>query len=211
VKATRGPFCKKKIIAIVQKKVYCECLKQLAAIFLIALFSFNLAGYRAFFYYQQQQSTAAIESKIDHENYDDAELMTVRVNLNMPYQAQQTEFERVDGQIEVNGILYKYVKRKIENGQLVLLCIRDQDGTKIQMARESFFKITNSLAQDKKDGKESSSRQVIAKKLVFDFEENYTQNTIVNSLLLTLSETLTIAQPVLTGTCRLPDRPPQFA
>lgn len=186
-------------------------MRQLAAIFLIALFSFNLAGYRAFFYYQQQQSTAAIESKIDHENYDDAELMTVRVNLDVPYQAQQTEFERVDGQIEVNGILYKYVKRKIDRGQLVLLCIRDQAGTKIQMARDSFFKITNSLAQDNKGSKEPSSRQVFAKKLVFDFEESLTPHTVVNSLLLTFSKVSTIAQPVLTGIRSLPDRPPQFA
>jgi hypothetical protein len=57
----------------------------------------------------------------------------------MPYLAENTAFERVDGEITVDGKLFKYVKRKIHNGQLVLLCLPDEKKTKLRSASLSYY------------------------------------------------------------------------
>ena len=38
----------------------------------------------------------------------------------MPYQTVQSNYERVDGEVKMDGKIYKYVKRRIVNGELEL-------------------------------------------------------------------------------------------
>lgn len=80
----------------------------------------------------------------------------MRVTLNLPYQTNWTDFERVDGEIEINGIHYKYVKRKVQNGQLVLLCLPNEAKMRLQTARDDFFKLVNDL-QHSTQGKKSDN------------------------------------------------------
>lgn len=60
---------------------------------------------------------------IDNNEYDDAELVELKVPLNNPYQQRFTQFERYYGQITIEGKTYHYVKRKIEGDVLILKCL----------------------------------------------------------------------------------------
>jgi hypothetical protein len=80
----------------------------------------------------------------------------MRIPLNLPYLNDQPEFERVDGEIELNGQIYKYVKRKVENGDLVVLCVPNKDKMRLQTAQNDFFKLVNDLQNNNK-GKKSES------------------------------------------------------
>lgn len=135
-------------------------MKQLAAILLLLLLTFNLAGYRLLFYYMQQQADSELSVSLDKATYNETDLITITLPLSLPYITDTKDFIRMDGEVSVNGIVYKYVKRKISHGQLVLLCLPDHHRTQLQSAKDNFFKCTNDLQQpatNKKSGNTDSS------------------------------------------------------
>lgn len=145
-------------------------MKQLTAIFLFVLFLFNLAGYRVLFHYLDTKSGARYEAIIDKELYDDSNLFTIRVDMNMPYQTEQSAFERIDGEITIDGKVYQYVKRRIENGQLVLLCLPNQHKTKLEDAKKKYVEWSNDITT-KKSPKENGKNSVQKTQLSdYDFQ-----------------------------------------
>jgi hypothetical protein len=123
-------------------------MKRAAAILLLIIFLFNWFGYRLLSDYLQHRADTQLEAQLDQQQYNEASLIEIRVPLNMPYQSISSHFERYDGQIEFNGIHYKYVKRKVENGELVLLCLPNENRMRLQSARDEFFKLVNDLQQN---------------------------------------------------------------
>jgi hypothetical protein len=126
-------------------------MKRAAAILLLIIFLFNWFGYRLLSDYLQLRADTQLESQLDQHQYNEASLIEIRVPLNMPYQNISTSFERYDGEIEYKGIHYKYVKRKVTNGELVLLCLPNENRMKLQNARDEFFKLVNDLQQSSQD------------------------------------------------------------
>lgn len=127
-------------------------MKRAAAILLLIIFLFNWFGYRLLSGYLQHRADTQLESQLDLHQYNEASLLEIRIPLNMPYQNISTSFERYDGEIEYQGTHYKYVKRKVANGELILLCLPNETRMKLQNARDEFFKLVNDLqhaGQDK--------------------------------------------------------------
>lgn len=120
-------------------------MKKIAAILLAAVFFFNWFGYRLLTDFLQHRADQQLEARLDHNDYDESQLIEMRVPLNMPYQVASSDFERIDGEIEINGIHYKYVKRKVDNGELVLMCVPNQAKMRLQSARDEFFKLVHDL------------------------------------------------------------------
>jgi hypothetical protein len=140
------------------------------------LFLFNLAGYRLFFNYLQEKADAKYELSLDGNTYDESQMITLKVDLDMPYLPDNTGYERVDGEITVDGKIYKYVKRKIHNGQLVLLCLPDEKKTKLRSSREEYFFFANSLVT-KSNAKESAPKAALMKNLSSDYEQQHLSST----------------------------------
>ena len=122
------------------------------------MLAFNWVGYRMLSSYMENSSDVVLETKIEKAEYDESSLIEIRVPLNAPYLADNTdEFERYDGELELDGIHYKYVKRKIVNGELVLLCLPNKSKTELQNSREEFFKLVNDLNHDQNKSKSTTS------------------------------------------------------
>jgi len=79
-----------------------------------------------------------MEASLDSNQYNDQDLLVLKVPLNIPYQMEVSQFERVDGEIALNGKIYKYVKRKVSEGNLVLLCIPDATRMSLKKAKTDF-------------------------------------------------------------------------
>jgi hypothetical protein len=94
----------------------------------------------------QNRSDRVLEASLDKEEYDPNDLITVKVPLTLPYVNDWSDFQRANGEIEIEGRVYKFVKRKICQGQLILLCLPDDRKTHLKMAKEDFFKLTNDLS-----------------------------------------------------------------
>ena len=145
-------------------------VKKFSAIFLIALFLFNLFGYRLLFNYEQQQSDKQLETSLDKQDYNEEDLLTIKVPLSLPYVNNQQNFERVDGELNVNGKILKYVKRKISDGHLILLCLPDHNKMRIESAKDEFFKYANDLAPNTQSKKPANSKAAVIKNLLVDFD-----------------------------------------
>jgi hypothetical protein len=147
-------------------------LRKLTAIFLFTLFLFNIIGYRFVFFYAQKQSDKRLEASLDKEQYNESELVTITVPLSLPYQNDQDDFERVDGEITLNGKIHKYVKRKISEGNLVLLCLPDHNKMRLKKEKEDFFKDSNDLAQNHHSKKQENSKSSV-KNILGEYDESH--------------------------------------
>ena len=123
-------------------------LRKVAAISLIALLVFNWYGYRFVTNYLQNEADKQLQARIDVNDYNESQLMEIRVPLNMPYQNNSSEFERHYGEIEINGTIYTYVKRKIEDGTLILKCLPNIEKQNIKTANNILFTANNGLDQE---------------------------------------------------------------
>ena len=100
-------------------------------------------------------------ANLDQNNYTDAELISIKVPAtHLSSYVNTKEFQRVDGKIEIEGVQYNYVKRRFSEDSLELLCIPNKTATRIQTAKNEFFKLVNDLqhpGQSKKSDQHSSS------------------------------------------------------
>ncbi|MEP6749887.1 MAG: hypothetical protein ABJB86_19270 [Bacteroidota bacterium] len=145
-------------------------MKKIASILLLGILLFNWCGYRWVINLVQQQADIKLEAKLDRNDYDESQLVEIKVPVNMPYQTDWANFERYDGEIEVNGIHYKYVARKVQDGQLVLKCIPNQTKQRLESAKDDLFKITNDLQQDNAAKKSGVPNSILVKNVLGDYD-----------------------------------------
>jgi len=123
---------------------------------LLALLLFNWIGYRLVSDVMALKASQTLEAALDQDNYDESSLIEMRVTLNLPYQNNWTDFERFNGEIEIAGVHYKYVKRKVERGELVVMCIPNETRTRIESSKDDYFRLMNDLDQDAQAKKSGS-------------------------------------------------------
>ncbi len=146
-------------------------MKQLASILLLGLLFFNWFGYRIVSDYLQEESDIQLEARLDNDDYDESQLIELRVPINLPYHNDWKSFERYNGEIEIDGIHYKYVKRKVEKDELVLLCLPNTEKQLLQTARDNFFKLVNDLQQNNPGKKSGNNHTESFKNLFSDYQQ----------------------------------------
>ena len=154
-------------------------MKKVTTILLLALLLFNFIGYRFLFYALQQKAENNIVAKIDAQHYNDADLITLTVPLSMPYLTDSKDFERKDGEITINGKIYHYVKQKISQGNLILMCLPDEQKTQLQTAKNDFFK--NQTDFQNNTSKKSGNNSQVIKLVISDYEQLQTASIIFYS------------------------------
>jgi hypothetical protein len=137
-------------------------VKRIAAILLLGLLLFNWVGYEFYTAILQHRADKSMVASLDENNYSDADLISIKVpGVHLSSYVNSQEFQRVDGTIEIQGVQYNYVKRRLtEDGSLELLCIPNKTSTHLQTAKNEFFKLVNDLqhpGQSKKSDQHSTS------------------------------------------------------
>ena len=56
-----------------------------------------------------------------------------------------SNYERFDGEVKLDGTIYKYVKRKLTNDTLHLMCIKNIRKMEYENAKSDFYKNSNDL------------------------------------------------------------------
>ncbi|MEP6711428.1 MAG: hypothetical protein ABJA37_03380 [Ferruginibacter sp.] len=132
-------------------------MKKIVSALLIFLLFFNWFGYNLVVNYLQQKADVNMEAMLDTNQYEDAQLIELKIPTNIPYQTSWASYERYDGEVKLNGAIFKYVKRKVANDTLYLMCIPNTKKMQLETVRDDFFKNTNDLAQNNHSGKSSKS------------------------------------------------------
>lgn len=124
-------------------------MRKLAAILLVGILLFNAVGYRALNTYMQHKAAVQMISVLDRQQYDESQLISIKVPAShLSYYNSSPNFERVDGQIEVNGVICQYVKRRLYNDSLELLCIPNHTVTKLRMTGKDHFRLITDAEQN---------------------------------------------------------------
>lgn len=120
-------------------------MKKAIAILLLTIYVFNLGGYHALFAFLQQKAASQIIEQLDNGSYQSADLIEVKIPYPLPYAANWPDYQRFDGEADINGIHYNYVKRKMSNDTLYLLCIPNREKTKLAAAKNDYFNAVNEV------------------------------------------------------------------
>lgn len=134
-------------------------MKKTFAILLLSVHLFNICGYQLFFSWAENVADKQMITVLDNNNYNEGDLTQIKFALNMPYMITNKSYERCDGEVELNGIQYNYVKRMIKNDTLYLYCIPNNQKTKISDTKTEYAKQNS----DNQSGKRSE--QPVSKKI----------------------------------------------
>lgn len=146
---------------------------------------FNWYGYQLLTAYWQQQAETKLEARLDRHDYDEAQLISIKVPLTtLSYYNSSTTFERVNGQIEVGGVHYNYVQRRIFKDSLELRCIPNTLAMDLQKTKNDFFRQVNDLQQQNQGKKSNTTTSK-------DFSKDYTPTAMD----YTIAATVTILSP----------------
>lgn len=94
----------------------------------------------------EQHADMVMDERIERSDYDPADLVEIRIAMDAPYLNDiKAEYEEYEGNIEVDDVEYKCVKRKIENGDLYLLCLPNNTKSTIRNSNVDFVRLVYDL------------------------------------------------------------------
>lgn len=114
-------------------------MKKLTAYALVLLLLLNVMGYYGVFIGLKYSHSASINQRLDDAQYDESHTVTLKVPLSIPYYGD-TDFQRLSGEIEHNGEIYRLVKQKYEKDTLYIVCIKDVESKRIKQALTDYVK-----------------------------------------------------------------------
>ena len=125
------------------------------------------------FTWLEQQHNTKFEAQIDQDNYDESALVSIKTAISIPYGYlnKSDKFERWKGEIEINGVQYKCVKRRFFSDSIELLCIPNITATKLKEAKQDYSRLSNDFQSDQ--GKKQDQGKVpVFKNLLSEYCED---------------------------------------
>ncbi len=129
----------------------------------------NLYGYKVIIHYLNNRSTAQLSAHINSDEFEEDELISIKTRLSLPYYTNSETYERVDGVISIEGKYYNYVKRRVFNDSLELLCLPNTAKTKLEKIEIDFSK---NVAENSSN--EKGDKTLIVKNILPEFYEGHT-------------------------------------
>lgn len=119
--------------------------------------------------YFQHNADTHLEALLDNDVYEEKELIEIKIPTNIPYQNSWAYFERHDGEVVMNGKIYKYVKRKVYNDTLYLLCIPNTKKMELENSRNDYLE-TSGDYNSNNTGKSGKSIPFSLKNLLSEYD-----------------------------------------
>ncbi len=79
-----------------------------------------------------------MSATLDSQQFKASDLFEIKIPLNSPYYNDSKSFERYDGSIEINGLHYNYVERKVDNDTLILVCVPNKAQNILSEAKDKY-------------------------------------------------------------------------
>jgi hypothetical protein len=107
-------------------------------------------GFYGVFIGLRYKTSQDLIQRIDADDYAEAETFTIKVPIALPYQEDQDTFERVNGEIEYQGNVYRLVKQKLSHDTLYIVCLSDAQAKHINNAMHDYVKTFADKTADSK-------------------------------------------------------------
>jgi hypothetical protein len=171
---------------------------------------FNWAGYRFVVYLMEERANTNLESALDNNEYDESQLISIKIPITyLPYYNNSPSFERINGHIEIGGTEYKYVKRRIFNDSLELLCIANHAVMNLKKVNSEFFQFENDLQHNGQD-KSGVPHHSLTKSFSIDYCTIDSHSALTNSWFSISSLLFRYTPPITSRQSFIAEEPPEF-
>jgi hypothetical protein len=157
-------------------------MKKLTAILLLLIFMFNLFGYRLFVSCMVSNVNKSLEIALDKNDFNEQDLISIKTPINLPYYNNSSVFARAYGEVEMNGILYTYVKSRIYNDSLEMLCIPNRAKQQLLNSKDDFTHVILDVQKDTNKKSPHSGKTFSLVKLLGEYETNTVWSLDINYL-----------------------------
>lgn len=106
-------------------------MKRFTTIVLLGLHLFYSGGYMLLFYFLIYQSDRFVEQQISKGYYNVRDLVEIKIPVHIPYGQNWIGYQPVSGQVQLQQGCYNYVKLKITNDTLYVMCVPNYRTTKL--------------------------------------------------------------------------------
>ena len=169
---------------------------------------FNWGGYELLVGCLQHYADRKLEAKLDIGDYDQTQLVELVVPFDLPYTTDWENFERLDGDVVIEGTHYKFVERQYKQGLITYKCIPNNNKSRLQNVRDVFFQFAYDV-QHTSGNKAPLNNTTVAKKGISDYE-SYVDNTRFSFVIEQAgSLCLHSAEACAAGHFNLPAQPPE--
>lgn len=127
-------------------------MKRFLAITMLFLFLLNVLGYYGVLVGLRIKNVHELVQKIDNNAFQSSETITFKVPVAVPYYTDSRDFERVDGEFEHNGEVYRMVKQRLHQDTLSIVCLKDAESRKINSALADYVKTFTDKQENSKQG-----------------------------------------------------------
>lgn len=114
-------------------------MKRLLSICLAMILVMSFGGYQLPFYMLRAAQQKAMEQKVNR-GVPESELISLKVPASLPYYSNAADFQWTAGEVEMEGVIYQYVKRRIYNDSIEYLCLPNKDKTKLVQTEQALTK-----------------------------------------------------------------------
>lgn len=115
---------------------------------MIAILLLNAMGYYGIFMGMQYRNERMMNSSLDADAYDQANAITLKIPVTIPYIPDQTDFSRATGKFEHEGQLYRIVKQRYSQDTVTIICVKDIEHEKINTLLTAYVKTFTDNATD---------------------------------------------------------------
>lgn len=141
-------------------------MRKLVSIVMLFVFLLNVLGYYGIFIGLRLKNVQELVQRLDSNTYSQSETFTFEIPLTVPYYTNsQSEYQRVDGEFEHNGEVYRLVKQKLTQDALYVVCVKDQGSKNINQALADYVKTFS----DKPESGKQGAKTITAPSLIKDY------------------------------------------
>lgn len=140
-------------------------MKRIASLFLVVILFYNMLGYYLIFAQQKEQEWVASNQKNSVSAYK-----VLKLNASLYTFTEDTDFEYVNENVEINNKIYHIFKKRIQNNILSLYYLQNEHQDKVD---KQLIEIVDNQLFDT-----SSTKEMPVKKLLKSFIKDYVVNQV---------------------------------
>ncbi len=129
------------------------------------------------FSYLEKNASKDLTASIEAKDFDENNLIEIKTDLNMPYVSDK-EYETAYGETVIKGVQYHFVKRKIENNVLYLMCLPNEEKIALAETKSNIEKSNTELGNN--NSKQKSPIQTIKKLSLTEYIQNSFSYNVVD-------------------------------
>lgn len=122
------------------KLIFTLSMKRAISLIILILFLLNAVGLYGILLGLQFKFASEANRALDEDKYSTSEAITFKIPMSLPYSIEDQGFQRVTGEFENQGEVYRLVKQKLSKDTLYIVCVKDTESKKINQALTDYVK-----------------------------------------------------------------------